>query len=99
MKEYENKIQDDYLREYKVEKIEKIDFSKLMVDTVLSGASIGSMIGFITLCFKSSDINSMYYYLGTIGSYFIGNKFYDNFYEDLKKVYLYLKKDEEKMVK
>ena len=41
----------------------------------------------------------MYFYLGTIGSYFIGNKFYDSFYEDLKKVYLYGKKDEEKMVK
>ena len=89
------------MKEYKVEKIEKNDlnFGKVLIDTVVSGASIGSIIGFLFLCFKSSGINSMYFYLGTIGSYFIGNKFYDSFYEDLKKVYLYGKKDEEKMVK
>jgi len=89
------------MKEYKVEKIEKNDlnFGKVLIDTVVSGASIGSMIGFLMLCFKANDINSMYYYLGTIGSYFIGNQFYDDFYDDLKKLYLYETEDEEKKVK
>lgn len=79
------------MKEYRVEKIEKSDklnAGKVMVDTVISGASIGCIIGFLSLCFKTNDMNSMYYYVATIGSYFVGNKFYDDFLSDLKKIVL-----------